>query len=197
MSRRVTRRVIAAGIALVLLAALAIGVLVYRASSSEASVQGDSRDAGSPAPRKVDGFPVYYLGESFEGLALTEAPPPGSGLASFVYGSCEPTEEMGCAPPLEVQVWPACTRNPSSHELAPGMPMPRREDTIRGVPAAFYEDGFRLELSTGSVTVVIFGEQDQIVRAAQALRTLDSAPAPGEDLPPPVPGAVEGKLACP
>ena len=196
MSRRATRRAIAAGVAFVLVAALVTGVLLSRASSSEASAQGETPEAESAAPRSFDRFPVYYLGESFEGLALTETPPAGERLASFVYGSCEPTGDTGCAPPLEVQTWPACKRNPSSYELAPGMPMPRREDTIRGVPAAFYEDGLRLELSTGEVTVVIFGEHDQIVRAAQALRGVDSSPPPDEDLPPPVPGAVEGELAC-
>jgi len=196
MSRRATRRALAAGVAIVLVAAVVTGVLVSRASSSEAAARGEPREAESAAPQSSDDFPVYFLGESFEGLELTEAPPPGRGLASFVYGSCDPTGDTGCAPPLEVQVWPACRRNPSSYELAPGVPMPRREDTVRGVPAAFYEDGLRLELSTGSVTVVIFGEHEQIVRAAQALRGFNSSQVHEADLPPPAPGAVEGTLAC-
>jgi hypothetical protein len=200
MSRRATYRAIAAGIVIVLLAALVTGVLLLRASSSEASGQGESTEAESanvvaPELRNFEDYPVYYLGESFEGLPLT-AELPGDTAVSLVYGSCEPSEDTGCAPPLEVQVWPACKRNPSTYELAPGIPMPRQEDTIRRVPAAFYEDGFRLELSTGSVTVVIFGEHEQIVRAAQALRGLNSSQAPEEDLPPPAPGAIEGTLAC-
>jgi hypothetical protein len=193
MSRRATRRVVA-GVGCVLVAALVTGVLLSR-SSPDASADGGPPDAESAAPQSFDGFPVYYLGESFEDLALAEAPPAGD-VASFVYGSCEPSGDTGCAPPLEVQVWPACMRNPASYELAPGMPLPHREDTVRAVPAAFYEDGSRLELSTGSVTVVIFGERDQIVRAAEALRGFNFSLAPSQNLPPPVPGAVEGELAC-
>jgi hypothetical protein len=35
---------------------------------------------------------------------------------TFIYGTCDPSGgEGGCAPPLEVQVWSACARNPSMY----------------------------------------------------------------------------------
>jgi len=55
--------------------------------------------------------------------------------------------------------------------LSAGEPLPRESVTVRGVPAAYFENGLRLELYTGKATVMIFGpERAQIQRAAAALR---------------------------
>lgn len=160
------------------------------------------------ATREFRAFPLYFLGTSFEGLTLTHvdrvsgasAPqePIRPNFVSFLYGDCEPTgEERSCAPPLEVQVWPACLRNPSVYELYPGLPLPREELMIRGVPAAFYSPGGdRLELSIGNVTVVIYGSRERARRAADALRGINNSVRASASLPTPLPGATVGKLRC-
>jgi hypothetical protein len=155
--------------------------------------------------REFREFPLYWLGPSFGNLRQTAilrrdnppSPPeriPGR-FVSFLYGDCEPKHEFGCALPLEVQSWPACIRNPSVYRLTPdGRRLPSRRSTIRGVPAFLYEDGGRLEVSTGKTTVVLFGRTDLLQKAARALQPVSGRR--GEKLPPPAPGALVGKLNC-
>src|SRR5688500_7675452 len=96
-----------------------------------------------------------------------------SHLRISIYGHCTPRSDAGCAPPLQIQTWPACERSPADYTIGePEEPLrPSDIGTIRGVPARFYGN-HRLELSTGDVTVVIFGRsRDLLVAAAQTLRT--------------------------
>lgn len=159
-----------------------------------------------------DGFALYSVGVSFEGVPLTaihrrldapdsdmpaDARPRGANWVSFLYASgCEPAEDHGlaCKELLEVQVWPACERNLSVYP--PGL---AETASVRGVPAATFEDGRRLEVYTGDATVVIFGEDvGQVSRAAKTLEPVNGAPLEaGAGLPAPFPGALEGKLVCP
>lgn len=133
-------------------------------------------------------FELYYPGLEFEGLPLvhveerndtpTAEEPLVGRWVTFVYGECEPGVEGRCAPPLQVQVWPASLRNRDVQPFAPD-----REPDVRGVPAAFYGD--RLELETGRSTVVLFGsDRAQLLRAASALRGINVGVGPGDRLPP-------------
>ncbi len=129
------------------------------------------RDRPGPAP--------YFVGEEFEGLPLTAIV--GADPMTFIYGDCDPGGgDGGCAPPLEVQVWPIERRPPGSIDLE------CRAVEIRGAPGAFY--GPDLDLYVGDFTVVIFGHtKELVVGAAEALRTVDeeaaggSLPAPSVD----------------
>jgi hypothetical protein len=155
-------------------------------------------------------FALYSPGQSFEGLPLTGmarriearvAPDTHrANFASFRYGNCAPSKDGGCPAPLEIQIWPACERNPSSYSLTPfGDPLPHERVTVRGVPAAFFEDGHRLEIYTGSVSVVMFGGgKAHLLRAAEALQAASTrgGPGPGQPLPEPAAGALEGRLKC-
>src|ERR1043166_2309001 len=48
--------------------------------------------------------PYYFVGPSFDGLRLTHVEPyNAAGVASFIYGTCEPTADGGCPAPLELQ----------------------------------------------------------------------------------------------
>lgn len=156
----------------------------------------DSTDAGTSAvgldqARSFTDFTLYYLGDSYGALPLTFA---GLGAGSgknrawdFIYGDCTPADgEGGCAPPLDVQNWSICTRFPA---LYPG-PTPKTSplhgaETVRA--------GGGLDIYTGRTTVVIFGGDKSAV--TQSLTRVSDDVAP-EALPPPVPGALEGKLAC-
>jgi hypothetical protein len=46
---------------------------------------------------RASSAPVYWLGESFDGLPLTY-----STERLLVYGDCEPESDTGCAPPLQL-----------------------------------------------------------------------------------------------
>jgi hypothetical protein len=165
-------------------------------------------DLGANAARSFGKFALYSLGDSFEGLPLTaitrreDAPQPSERVPAdyvgFIYGDCVALGEQGCPPPLEVQIWPACLRSLADYSLTPAGPPLEHEPTIvRGVPAAFFDQGLRLELYTGDVTVVVFGlERAQIQRAAAALRGVNAFASSAPMLPPPVAGALAGTLRC-
>lgn len=174
-------------------------------------------DADSPA-----NFPVYNVGASFEGLSFAFAlrrcdkPFPGelvrANYVSYLYGDCEVPagEDMGgCSAPLEVQSWPACERNLSTYSEGPGGgPLEYQDLEVRGVPAASFDEGLRIEVYAGSSTIVIFGhDPTQILRAASALQDestggppdVSAAPNPDDvtrDLPEPARGALFGALKC-
>ena len=155
-------------------------------------------------------FGVYYAGDSVLDLPLTvvhRKPVTGFGPTAnaqdaiyFLYGFCNlPEGDGGCAPPVQVINEPACIYNPSLYEgQGPFGPVPD-ETQIRGVPAAFFEHGERLEIQTATSTVVVYGPNENAVRAvADALESLNVNPRvpAGGPLPQPAPGAIEGTLPC-
>ena len=203
------------GFILALVAGLVLGGGVATLAYSAAAGDPPGFDAAHSDPTiggaaAFPDFPLYSPGQSLEGLPLTGmarrlearvAPDTHrANFASFRYGDCTPGNDGGCPAPLEIQIWPACERNLSSYSLTPfGDPLPHERVTVRGVPAAFFEDGHRLELYTGSVSVVMFGEgKAQLLRAAEALQAVNTpdGPGPGEPLPAPAAGALEGRLEC-
>ena len=195
--------------------AVGVGVYAYGARGSEGvppAFDAEHTDLTPTEARAFTDFALYSLGDSFEGLPLVAItrrldPPisefdvPLTHRANFVnhiYGDCEAVSDSGCAPPLQIQVWPACERTLSSYSLTPaGDPFPHERTTVRGVPAAFFEDGGRLELYSSDVTIVIFGlGKEHVRRAAEALQPVNTAASAARNLPSPVPGALEGKLEC-
>jgi hypothetical protein len=170
-----------------LLVCSALGLVLLGWDSS-----GDAAAGASPD------FPLLNAGETVDGLPLVAVTRRAdtAEYVSFVYGDCTPRDDEGCAPPAEVQVWPACRRNLSLYEsrLA-GTPEPQLLK-VRGVPAAFLEGGLRLELQTSRSTIVVFGDsQARVLRVAAALRPLGAIPS-SDPLPAPAPGAPEGTLSC-
>jgi hypothetical protein len=91
-------------------------------------------------------FTEYSAGSSVAGLEL-EARAPRCGRrpsVGYIYGTCEPSGDSGCAPPLEIQSWSVRDRKPSR---AP--------------------EGHGLELRRGGVTVVIFARTGRLASAAE------------------------------
>lgn len=196
----VNRRVLV--IALVVIAAALAGGLVW-ATQSESAGSEVAPIQSNYSVEKAQGFtrfPIYYAGNSVSGYPLTgvlhDSHP--AEVISFVYGDCTPPRDSeghydgGCALPVEVQVWPACYRNPGLYS-GPSSPTPD-ETTVRGVPAAFYEGGNRLEIQTGTSTVVIFANSPATV--ADALRGVNNNVPTGADLPAPAAAAMTGDLKC-
>ena len=166
-------------------------------------------------------FVAYSVGSSFEGLPVTglvrdcELPYPGepgrANHVTYIYGDCvvvEPATDGGCAPPLEVQTWPACERNLAEYH-DPAFPEEYTRTEVRGVPAASFEGGTRFELFAGGSTIVIFGtDPAQVRRAADSVvadpsgrpptvpATSPTAEEIARPLPDPLPGAMTGGLSC-
>jgi hypothetical protein len=154
--------------------------------------------------RSYKGFPVFYPGESINGhrLSAVSRDPLGPMRRNqesvlFMYGSCEipAGNEGGCSLPVSVSNEPACSRNLSMYSgaLSPKVHLTR----VRGTTAAFFEGGSRLEIQTGTTTVVIFAfSKRKALAVAENLRGLNVPVSAGDPLPRPAPGAVEGTLPC-
>ena len=189
--------------------ALVVGLGAGLTASGDAGQPRDrARHASVPAidglkPCRAGGAPGfahYFAGLDFEGLPLTaamrncdapvqgEAGPGRSNDVDYVYGDCDvidnPDHDGGCLFPLEVRTSPACEDNLSLYYRYPqlsGKPVPFKRTEIRGVPAASFEQGRRLELYTGDATVRVMGDDpDQVRRAALDLRS--GPPDPGLSL---------------
>jgi hypothetical protein len=185
-----------------IIAALAGGLVWARHSDSAAPYLAPIQSNYSvDEARDFARFPIYNAGDSVNGYPLTavEHDTKPAEAISFLYGDCTPPRasdgsyDGGCGLPVEVQVWPACFRNPTLYGGAPGSPGPVNT-TVRGAPAAFFEGGNRLEIQTGTSTVVIFADSPETV--ADALRGVNNNVPTGVDLPAPAAGAMTGDLDC-
>jgi hypothetical protein len=131
------------------------------------------------AAKKFNGYPLYYLGDSFSGEKLNKVTAPfritGSRTVipySFIYGDCEPGPDAGCSPPFELQNYSICDQNPLTHSNAPGLVLEARGALVHGT-----------DLYTGATTVRIFGIRPS--EAARALRPVSGPSSLERDLPPP------------
>jgi hypothetical protein len=189
---------------------IALTVVLLLSLVGVAAVIGVARATGDGKPnpprstfsvaqaRALREFPVYSAGDSVDGyplVAVLRNVGGGSNFVSFIYGDCVASGERGCAPPAEVQVWPACVRNISLYdpELSPAF----ERSEVRGAPAFVFEEGHRLEIQTGESTVVVFGKSPELVdHVATRLRGVNLPVQAAERLPAAAQGALEGKLAC-
>lgn len=125
--------------------------------------------------RAFDEFPLVYAGERVDGVPLVAIVrrDDTADYVSFVYGDCSPPPpDGGCAPPAEIQVWPAARRSLGAPDVSRSGPVPELT-RIRGSPAAFFDAGTRLELYTPQLTVVLFARsKDRLGTIADALRCL-------------------------
>jgi len=160
-------------------------------------------------------YRLYHLGRRYSTLPLTavlsrlqppayqqsykppqQPPPPSSPTFDFIYGSCEPppgSDEGGCAAPLDIQNYEICAHNPHSY----GTPPRAVTQRVRGAPVLQNQGAGAFEIYTGSTTIVIYANDWRATtRAARQLRSLDGSIGPNSPLPPPVPGALEGRLRC-
>jgi hypothetical protein len=170
---------------------IAVGVL-----ASGLLVAGSgSAGAGTPS----ESFPLYSAGERVDDLPLVAVlhRDDSAEYVSFLYGDCIASSDTGCAPPAEIQVWPACRRNLALYEDSPSSAGVVERITVRGVPAALLDDGTRLELETGRSTVVVFARtRAHAFQIAAALRSLDGSVTPEHPLPRPVRGREGGAMGC-
>jgi len=195
------------GIGLVLALVLVAGVLAaamlgYLGGST--TVHPNSKFSVAEA-REFRDVPVFYAGQEVNGqeLTATNYDPLGPSRKNqssvlFSYGTCEigpGLDPGGCSLPVSISNEPACSRNLAMYggALSPKPHMTR----VRGTTAAFFEGGSRLEIQTGTTTVVIFAfSKHEVLSVARNLRGLNVPISTGDRLPPPAPGAVEGTLRC-
>jgi hypothetical protein len=178
-------------------------VTVNRAPEGASGPSGKRKQC-PPDGSKAVNFSAYWLGDSFQGIPLEKTlrqctnPKPGRpriNYVSFLYGDCTPGTEGGCPYPLEIQSAPACERNLSLYRR-----VNYRLFELRGVPAAKFGSEALLEIYTGDATVAIFGtSRERVMDASEAITSIPGSAAPippGQDLPKPARGSLQGKLRC-
>jgi len=150
--------------------------------------------------RNFERFPIYWLGETFEGLdvSVIDGIFDGTERVSIIYGSCKPsgTFEPSCQPPVSIQMTRLCF-----HIDAVALPPKERTRRIRGAPVGT-QDGAPVLLTRRTQIKVYRGEGTDpriALRALRALRSLNTVrPVITQTgpIPPPPPGVLEGNRAC-
>ena len=168
---------------------LLIGVMsLVTACGGGSSVDSEDLDAVGD----VIGKPVYYLGEEFEGLPLTQADAPG-GRGQIVYGTCEIDDPEGpdggsCSPPIQIQQW-----RPDAEQWRQASGC-KRVGRVRGVPAVHHDS---LVVFTGTAAVKIYARsRAETLRAARALRAVGEASAAPRLPPPRLPDVMQAVAAA-
>jgi hypothetical protein len=122
-------------------------------------------------------YPVYWLGRSFHGLAITEAGYDPGGAFSVQYGDCVEGGQGTCVPPLRVVSSP-------DNSFVEGGDAPHRSTLVRGVSALTAQGGQTIEIATAGVVVGVYADSPSLAAAAaQTIVPINEAGAPGGQLP--------------
>jgi hypothetical protein len=122
-------------------------------------------------------YPVYWLGGSFQGMAITEAAQDPSGAYRVQYGDCLQGGQGTCVPALRVVTSP-------DNSFLPLGTIPHRTTRVRGVGAAEAQGGRTIEIPTAGVVVSIYASDSRLAEAAaQTAVPINAIGAPGAPLP--------------
>ncbi len=115
-------------------------------------------------------FPVYWLGGTFEGMAVSEAIHDPSGAYTVQYGNCLAGGQGACVPALRVVTSP-------DNSFLPGGSAPTTKTRIRGSAALLSQEGRTIVVASGGVVIDVYATSART--AAAAARTLVPINAPG------------------
>ncbi len=136
-------------------------------------------------------YPVYWLGRSFEGLAISEAKHDPSGAFSVQYGDCVEGGQSTCVPALRVVSSP-------DNSFVPGGAAAQRPAQVRGVAAVLAQGGRTIEIPTAGVVVDVYANSPRLAgAAARTIVPINQAGAPGAPLPARLPDSGFGSTPLP
>jgi hypothetical protein len=126
-------------------------------------------------------YPVYWLGGSFRGMAITEASEDPSGAFAVQYGDCSSGGQNTCVPRLRVVSSP-------DNSFIPLGSQPHRTVQIRGVAGVAAQGGETIELPSAGVVIGIYANAPALARAAaETTVPINDTGAPATPLPSPLP----------
>jgi len=127
----------------------------------------------------IERYPVFWLGERFAGLPLSEVEEDIGGAVTLGYGACTRGGQYSCLLPLTVVTSP-------ENSFLPHGTLPLERVSVRGITAYATSDRRIYELPTASVIVAIYAQTPSLAREAViGLAALNGTVLPGEPLPPP------------
>ncbi len=135
--------------------------------------------------------PVYWLGGTFRGLAITDTAHDPGGAFTVQYGDCVAGGQASCIPALRVVTSP-------DNSFLPAGSVARRTASLRGVQAAVSRGGRTIEIPTGGVVVGIYANDPGLAgAAAQTMVQINGIGAPDATLPGPLPDTGFGNTPLP
>ena len=136
-------------------------------------------------------YPVYWLGGSFQGMAITEASEDPSGAFAVQYGDCAEGGQNTCVPRLRVVTSP-------DNSFIPAGSRPHRAIRIRGVTGVAAQGDETIELPTAGVVLDIYANSPELARAAaETVVPINDVGAPAAPLPAPLPNTGFGEEPLP
>jgi hypothetical protein len=138
-------------------------------------------------------YPVYWLGATFHGLAITEASRDPGGAFTVQYGDCLEGGQSTCVPPLKVVTSPDNSFVPGE-----GSSTARATSALRGVGGFVAEHGHAISIPTGGVVLDIYAHTPTLARAAATTAVPINYPGvPGGPLAAPLPDTGYGERPLP
>lgn len=126
-------------------------------------------------------YPVYWLGGSFHGNAITEVAKDPGGAFRLQYGNCVEGGQSTCVPVIRVVTSP-------DNSFVPGGEARQHPTRLRGVLALSAEAGRTLEIPTGGVVVSVHSPDTSLTASvAQSIVPINEPGAPLAALPPRLP----------
>ena len=136
-------------------------------------------------------YPVYWLGRSFQGMAITEATHDPGGAFTVQYGDCVEGGQSTCVPALRVVTSP-------DNSFVAGGATRARTARLRGVEALIAREGQAIEIPTGGVVVGVYADSARLAAAAaQTLVPINELGTPGAQLPARLPDTGFGSTPLP
>lgn len=122
-------------------------------------------------------FPVYWLGQRFDGMRITGVLIDPSGAVTLRYGDCLVGGQFTCVTPLELISSP-------DNSFVPGEGGVGQIRLVRGANALSTQAGRTLEVRTGSVVVSLRANNSALaLRAARLMAPVNKVGLPLQPLP--------------
>lgn len=122
-------------------------------------------------------FPVYWLGQRFDGMRITGVLIDPGGAVTLRYGDCLVGGQFTCVTPLELVSSP-------DNSFVPGAGEVGRPRLVRGAQALSTQSGRALAIRTGSIVVSVRASDPALaLRAARLMAPVNKVGLPLEPLP--------------
>lgn len=122
-------------------------------------------------------FPVYWLGQRFDGMRITGVLIDPSGAVTLRYGDCLVGGQFTCITPLELISSPDNSFLPGEGEVG-------QTRLVRGADALSTQSGRSLAIRTGSIVVSLRAQDAALaLRAARLMAPVNKVGLPLQPLP--------------
>jgi hypothetical protein len=136
-------------------------------------------------------FPVYWLGQEFDGMRITGVLIDPGGAVTLRYGDCLVGGQFTCVTPLALVTSPDNSFLPGAYEVG-------RALRVRGAEALATQQGRAISIRTGTVIVSVHANRAALaLRAARLMAPVNKVGLPLQPLPAAAPNTGFDQLPLP